>query len=69
MGSAGRLEVATVPKVHASRSAKFRTDFPARDDADWPRRALAFRTADGGHALRYGPVTTTRFEPQERKYQ
>jgi len=51
MGSAGHLEVATVPKVDPSHSAHFRTNFPARDDANWPQRALAFRNADGGHAL------------------
>ncbi|MDH3519278.1 MAG: FAD-binding protein [Myxococcales bacterium] len=51
-----------------SRGAHFRTDFPTRDDANWLKHTLAFRTDDGGHELRYKPVTITRFQPEERKY-
>jgi len=51
-----------------SRGAHFRTDFPTRDDVNWLQHTLAFRTADGGHELRYKPVTITRFQPEERKY-
>jgi succinate dehydrogenase / fumarate reductase flavoprotein subunit len=51
-----------------SRGAHFRTDFPTRDDVDWLKHTLAFRTPDGGHELRYKPVTITRFQPEERKY-
>jgi succinate dehydrogenase / fumarate reductase flavoprotein subunit len=51
-----------------SRGAHFRTDFPTRDDVKWMRHTLAFRTDDGGHELRYKPVTVTRFQPEERKY-
>jgi succinate dehydrogenase / fumarate reductase flavoprotein subunit len=51
-----------------SRGAHFRTDFPKRDDVDWLKHTLAFRTDDGGHELRYKPVTITRFQPEERKY-
>jgi succinate dehydrogenase / fumarate reductase flavoprotein subunit len=65
----GHLDVAALTKAYPSRSAHFRTDFPARDDANWSQHTLAFRTADGGHALRYKPVTITRFEPEERNYQ
>jgi succinate dehydrogenase/fumarate reductase flavoprotein subunit len=69
MGSVDRLGVAAVTKAYPSRSARFRTDFPARDDANWLQHTLAFCSADGGHALRYEPVTITRFEPEERNYQ
>jgi succinate dehydrogenase / fumarate reductase flavoprotein subunit len=51
-----------------SRGAHFRTDFATRDDDNWMKHTLAFRTEDGGHELRYKPVTVTRFEPEERKY-
>ncbi len=51
-----------------SRGAHFRTDFPTRDDENWLVHTLAFRTDDGGHELRYKPVTITRFQPEERKY-
>ena len=51
-----------------SRGAHFRTDFPTRDDENWMKHTMAFRTEDGGHELRYKPVTVTRFEPEERKY-
>jgi succinate dehydrogenase / fumarate reductase flavoprotein subunit len=51
-----------------SRGAHFRTDFPTRNDGNWMQHTLAFRTDDGGHELRYKPVTVTRFQPEERKY-
>jgi succinate dehydrogenase/fumarate reductase flavoprotein subunit len=51
-----------------SRGAHFRNDFPTRDDVNWLKHTMAFRTEDGGHELRYKPVRFTRFEPEERKY-
>jgi succinate dehydrogenase / fumarate reductase flavoprotein subunit len=51
-----------------SRGAHFRTDHPTRDDVNWLKHTLAFRTEDGGHELRYKPVNITRFQPEERKY-
>ena len=51
-----------------SRGAHFRNDFPTRDDNNWMKHTLAFRTEDGGHELRYKPVTITRYQPEERKY-
>ncbi|MGC8834237.1 MAG: succinate dehydrogenase flavoprotein subunit [Armatimonadota bacterium] len=50
-----------------SRGAHFREDFPARDDANWLKHSLAYRT-DGGIKLASKPVRITRFEPKERKY-
>jgi hypothetical protein len=32
------------------------------------KHTLAFRTEDGGHELRYKPVTITKYQPEERKY-
>jgi len=51
-----------------SRGAHFRNDFPTRDDVNWLKHTMAFRTEDGGHELRYKPVRITRFQPEERKY-
>ncbi len=51
-----------------SRGAHFRNDFPTRDDNNWLKHTLAFRTEDGGHELRYKPVTITKYQPEERKY-
>jgi succinate dehydrogenase / fumarate reductase, flavoprotein subunit len=50
-----------------SRGAHFRTDFQKRDDANWLKHTMLYKTADGVHAD-YKPVTITRFEPKERKY-
>jgi succinate dehydrogenase / fumarate reductase flavoprotein subunit len=50
-----------------SRGAHSRVDFPERDDADWLKHSLAFRTLDGVD-LRYKPVTITRYQPKPRVY-
>ena len=66
------LDVAQTIAVSAmarqeSRGAHVREDFPDRDDANWLKHTLAYRTS-GGLKLRYKPVVLTRFEPKERKY-
>jgi len=50
-----------------SRGAHARTDCPDRDDQDWLKHTLAYRTDDGPR-LDYRPVTMGRFAPQERTY-
>jgi len=50
-----------------SRGAHMREDFPDRDDTNWLKHTLAYRTS-GGLQMRYKPVVLTRFEPKERKY-
>ncbi|MGD2205527.1 MAG: succinate dehydrogenase flavoprotein subunit [Anaerolineae bacterium] len=50
-----------------SRGAHSREDYPERDDANWLKHTLAYRT-DSGVELRYKPVTVTRFEPKPRTY-
>ena len=50
-----------------SRGAHSREDFPKRDDPNWLKHTLAYKTAQGIE-LRYKPVTITKFEPKERKY-
>ncbi len=46
-----------------SRGAHYRADFPKRDDANWLKHTLAYRTPDGPR-LSFSPVTITRFPPK-----
>ena len=50
-----------------SRGSHTRTDFPKRDDPNFLKHTLAYRTADGTR-IEYLPVTITRWQPEERKY-
>jgi succinate dehydrogenase/fumarate reductase flavoprotein subunit len=50
-----------------SRGAHSRTDFTTRDDANYLKHSLAFRT-DGAPRIDYMPVKITKWQPQERKY-
>jgi len=50
-----------------SRGAHYRTDYPARNDADWLRHSFA-RRGEEGPVFDYRPVRITRYEPRERKY-
>ncbi|MBZ5515704.1 MAG: succinate dehydrogenase flavoprotein subunit [Acidobacteriia bacterium] len=50
-----------------SRGAHWREDFPQRDDINWLKHTLAYKTANGIE-FRFKPVTITRFQPMERKY-
>src|SRR5436305_4493925 len=44
-----------------SRGAHLREDYPERNDAEWLKHTLAYRTS-GGIQMRYKPVVITRFE-------
>ncbi len=59
--------VASALARQESRGAHWREDFAKRDDTNWLKHTLAYRTPTGIE-FRYKPVTITRFEPQERKY-
>jgi succinate dehydrogenase / fumarate reductase, flavoprotein subunit len=66
------LEVAEVMARGAlarqeSRGAHFRNDFQKRDDANWLRHTMIYKTSDGVRED-YKPVNITRLEPKERKY-
>jgi succinate dehydrogenase / fumarate reductase flavoprotein subunit len=50
-----------------SRGAHSREDHPERDDENWLKHTLAYRT-ESGVELKYKPVTITRFEPKPRTY-
>src|SRR5262245_8679462 len=72
------LDLAEVLVVSAlarneSRGGHFREDFPTRDDVNFMRHTMAYRTpsAEGaGYDIRldYKPVVETRYKPMERKY-
>lgn len=50
-----------------SRGGHARQDYPTRDDVNWLKHTLAYRS-NGGVEFRYKPVTITKYQPQERKY-
>jgi succinate dehydrogenase / fumarate reductase flavoprotein subunit len=50
-----------------SRGAHFRTDYPKRDDKNWLKHTLAYRSEEGPR-LDYESVRITRIKPRERKY-
>ena len=50
-----------------SRGSHSRVDFPERDDSNWLRHTLAFKTSDGPR-LEHKDVTITSYPPKERTY-
>jgi succinate dehydrogenase flavoprotein subunit len=51
-----------------SRGAHFREDYSKRDDGNFLKHTLVWRTEDGGQRIDYRPVSLGRYEPMERKY-
>ena len=49
------------------RGAHWRVDHPKRDDVNWLKHTIAFKT-EKGIELKYKPVTILNYQPQERKY-
>ncbi len=50
-----------------SRGAHSRPDFPKRNDDEWMKHTLAYKSEDGPR-LDYKPVKITKIPPAERKY-
>ncbi len=50
-----------------SRGAHYRTDYPKRDDVNWLKHTLAWKTPEG-IKFDYKPVVITKYQPKERKY-
>ncbi|MDR4507375.1 MAG: FAD-binding protein [Candidatus Brocadiaceae bacterium] len=68
----GNLDVAEAVIAGAlareeSRGSHFRTDFPERNDTNWLKHTLAYRSPEGV-TLQYKPVNIGPFEPKERTY-
>jgi succinate dehydrogenase flavoprotein subunit len=51
-----------------SRGGHYREDHPLRDDANWMKHSLAYRTQDRSVRLGYKPVKMGPYVPMERKY-
>jgi fumarate reductase flavoprotein subunit len=54
-------------KRRESRGSHTRTDFPKRDDENFLKHTVAFRTPEAPR-IEYAPVAITRWQPEERKY-
>jgi succinate dehydrogenase / fumarate reductase flavoprotein subunit len=54
-------------KRRESRGSHTRTDFPKRDDENFLKHTLAYKTPEGPR-IEYLPVAITRWQPEERKY-
>ena len=54
-----------------SRGGHFREDYPNRDDVNFMRHTMAYKSTPGFQSdvqLDYKPVVQTRYQPMERKY-
>jgi succinate dehydrogenase / fumarate reductase flavoprotein subunit len=60
--------VAAAQARDESRGAHYREDHPLRDDANWLKHSLAYRTDDGSIRLETKPVQMGPYVPMERKY-
>ena len=50
-----------------SRGGHYRTDYPKRDDENFLKHSLTYKT-DEGMEIKYKPVVITKHQPAERTY-
>ena len=50
-----------------SRGGHYRTDYPKRDDKNFLKHSLAYKT-DDGIKIKHKPVVITKHQPAERTY-
>ncbi len=60
--------VAAARERTESRGSHYRVDHLLRDDANWMKHSLAYRSDDGDVRLDYKPVQMGPYIPMERKY-
>lgn len=51
-----------------SRGAHAREDFPDRDDANYLKHTMAYRTTAGAPRIEWKPVVITKYQPKKRVY-
>src|SRR5437763_745973 len=70
LGTNSLLDIVVFGRRGGAAMANFvqEVDHPNRDDANWMKHSLSFRTDDGGVRLDYKGVVGGKYEPMERKY-
>jgi succinate dehydrogenase/fumarate reductase flavoprotein subunit len=51
-----------------SRGAHFRTDIPGRNDEEWLKHTLIYKSSEGEISVKTPDVTITEWQPVERVY-